>query len=134
MQTETTGHGTRPTVVSASQRLAPAAHQTGGMRREQAFAGDDRWVGFVTSEPGEWSGWHHHGQTDTYFYVLRGSVEFEFGDHGETVEVNAGDFCHVPKEVVHRERPRPGERAELVLVRIGSGPTVVNVDGPASAR
>jgi mannose-6-phosphate isomerase-like protein (cupin superfamily) len=104
------------------------------MHREQAFSAEDRWVGFVTSEPGEWSGWHHHGLTDTYFYVLRGGIEFEFGDHGETVDVNAGDFCHVPKGVIHRERPRPGERAELVLVRMGTGPTVVNVDGPTAGN
>jgi mannose-6-phosphate isomerase-like protein (cupin superfamily) len=100
------------------------------MQREQAFAGDDRWVGFVSAEPGAWSGWHHHGETDTYFYVMSGAVEFEYGTEGATVAVNAGDFCHVPKGLVHRERPRPGPRAELVLVRIGNGPTVVNVEGP----
>jgi mannose-6-phosphate isomerase-like protein (cupin superfamily) len=134
MQTESVSRTDQPTVVSASERQVPPAQQTGGIRREQAFAGEDRWVGYVTSDPGEWSGWHHHGQTDTYFYVLRGAMEFEFGDRGDTIAVNAGDFCHVPKGVIHRERPRPGERAELVLVRIGTGPTVVNVDGPSPDR
>lgn len=119
-----------PEVVPASERRSPTGQQTSGMRREVAFESGDRWVGFVSSEPGEWSGWHHHGDTDTYFYVMRGGMEFEFGDSGETVVVNAGDFCHVPHGLVHRERPKPGERAEIILVRMGTGPTVVNVDGP----
>lgn len=125
--------GRRPRVVSAAERVSPPGQQTSGMQREEAFAADDRWVGFVTSEPGEWSGWHHHGETDTYFYVLQGGIEFEFGADGETTSVQAGDFCHVPAGLVHRERPRPGMRAELVLVRIGPGPTVVNTGAPHDA-
>lgn len=133
METGSTATPTRPLVVSQAERASISGQQTVGMQREQAFAGDDRWVGFVSSESGEWSGWHHHGQTDTYFYVLQGGIEFEYGSDGATLTVDAGDFCHVPHGLVHRERPRPGERAELVLVRFGPGPTVVNVDGPAAA-
>ena len=121
----------RPEVMSREDLVRPSSQQTRGMVREQAFSGDDRWVGYVHSDPGEWSGWHHHGETDTYFYVLRGGVDFEYGTKGDTAEVGAGEFCHVPAGLVHRERPHPGERAELVLVRVGSGPTVVNVDSPA---
>jgi mannose-6-phosphate isomerase-like protein (cupin superfamily) len=102
------------------------------MRREQAFSGEDRWVGYVSANPGEWSGWHHHGKTDTYFYVMQGGFEFEYGGDGSTVDVGTGDFCYVPAGLVHRERPRPGARAELVLVRIGPGPAAVNVDGPST--
>lgn len=120
----------RPIVVAPEARVSSAGQQTRGMQREQAFAADDRWVGFVTSDPGAWSGWHHHGRTDTYFYVLQGGIEFEYGASGQTVTVGSGDFCHVPAGLVHRERPRPGARVELVLVRIGEGPTVVNLDGP----
>jgi uncharacterized RmlC-like cupin family protein len=120
----------RPIVVSAAERQAPPGQQTAGMLREQAFAAADRWVGFVTADPGEWSGWHHHGDTDTYFYVLAGGIEFEYGADGATTSVEIGDFCHVPKGLIHRERPRPGARAEIVLVRVGAGPAVVNVDGP----
>jgi len=130
MQTQATRSLARPVVVSPHERRAPTGQQTAGMQREQAFAADDRWVGFVSSDPGAWSGWHHHGETDTYFYVMQGGIEFEYGSEGAALAVNAGDFCHVPKGLVHRERPRPGARAELVLVRFGSGPTVVNVDGP----
>ena len=134
MEGERVQERVRPLVVAPTERASPPGQQTTGMRREQAFVGDDRWIGYVTSEPGEWSGWHHHGETDTYFYVLRGGIEFEYGDDGATVKVDAGGFCHMPKRLVHRERPQPGERAEIVLVRIGPGPAVVNVDGPGAAR
>jgi uncharacterized RmlC-like cupin family protein len=103
------------------------------MQREEAFAAGDRWVGYVSSEPGAWSGWHHHGETDTYFYVLAGGIEFEYGADRSNLAVNSGDFCHMPAGLVHRERTRPGASAELVLVRIGQGPTVVNVDAPEGA-
>jgi mannose-6-phosphate isomerase-like protein (cupin superfamily) len=130
MDSQPTPSPARPVVVSPAGRQSPAGQQTVGMQREQAFAAHDRWVGFVASEPGAWSGWHHHGETDTYFYVIQGGMEFEYGAEGETVAVATGDFCHVPAGVIHRERPRPGTRAELVLVRVGTGPTVVNVDEP----
>lgn len=104
--------------------------QTPGIRRRQAFAGDDRWVGYVETQPGEWSGWHHHGETDTYLYVLDGGLEFEFGPEHERLFVAAGDFAHMPAGVVHRERTAPGHPGEIVLVRIGVGPAVVNVDSP----
>lgn len=130
MSPESSPAPVRPSVVHAAERVLPAGVQSGGIRREQAFVGEERWVGYVTSDPGAWSDWHHHGETDTYFYVLEGGMAFEFGADGETVSVGTGDFCHVPRGVIHRERPLPGARAEMVLVRIGPGPTVFNVDGP----
>jgi mannose-6-phosphate isomerase-like protein (cupin superfamily) len=131
---ESTEPAMAPVVVSPAERVHPPGQQTVGMRREQAFVTDDRWVGFVSSDPGEWSGWHHHGQTDTYFYVMRGGIEFEYGADGSTVDVDTGEFCHVPAGLVHRERPKPGERAELVLVRFGPGPAVVNVERPSQRQ
>jgi uncharacterized RmlC-like cupin family protein len=119
-----------PRAVKASERLAPPDKQTPNIRREEAFAGKDRWIGYVTTQPGEWSGWHHHGEQDTYFYVLRGRLEFEYGREGATARVETGDFGYVPSGVVHRERTAPGEPGEAVLVRVGTGPGVVNVDGP----
>lgn len=132
MQTQA-NRSVAPVVVSAAARQSISGQQTSGMQRQQAFAADDRWIGFVTSDPGKWSDWHHHGETDTYFYVLQGGIEFEFGADGATITVDTGDFCHVPKGLVHRERPLPGATAEVVLVRVGSGPTVVNVEGPGAA-
>ncbi len=120
----------RPVVRPSSQLDEVPGQQTPGIRRRQAFAGEDRWVGHVETQPGEWSGWHHHGETDTYMYVLAGGLEFEFGPSRERVLVGRGDFAFVPAGVIHRERTTPGGPGEIVLVRIGPGPAVVNVDDP----
>ena len=64
----------RPRAVRPAERTVAAGPVTAGMVREVAFAGDDRWVGFVRSEAGVRSGWHHHGETDTYFFVPRGTI------------------------------------------------------------
>jgi mannose-6-phosphate isomerase-like protein (cupin superfamily) len=121
----------RAVVRTPSELTEPPGQQTIGIRRRQAFAGDDRWVGYVETQPGEWSGWHHHGETDTYLYVVSGGLEFEFGNADEPIRVSSGDFAHVPPRVVHRERTPPGAPGEIVLVRLGGGPAVVNVDEPA---
>ena len=127
MSAEETKRG--PRAVAADERVVRAAAQTAGLRREEAFSGDDRWVGYVSTEPGEWSGWHHHGEQDTYLYMLRGNTEFELGD-GQRLPIPKGSFGHMPAGVVHRERTLPGEPGEAILVRIGPGPSVVNVDRP----
>lgn len=126
--------GAQPRTVHRSERAVGAGPATPGMVREMAFAADDRWVGYVRTEPGVRSGWHHHGETDTYFYVLRGSMELEFGPGGtERLTVGVGDFAHVPGGLIHREGTTPDEPAELILVRIGSGEPVVNFEGPEPA-
>ena len=124
----------RPVVMTRADLLEPPEQQTSAIRRRQAFAADDRWVGLVHTEPGEWSGWHHHGETDTYMHVLAGRLEFEYGPDGERVEVAPGEFAHMPHGVVHRERTAPGTPGEIILVRIGRGPAVVNVDAPPKAE
>lgn len=120
----------RPAVRHSAELDEVPAQQTPGIRRRQAFAGDDRWVGYVETQPGEWSGWHHHGETDTYMYVLEGGLEFEFGAERERISVGPGDFALMPAGVVHRERTAPGGQGEIVLVRLGPGPAVVNVGDP----
>lgn len=121
----------RPRAIGAAERTVAAGPATPGMVREQAFAADDRWVGVVRTEPGVESGWHHHGDTDTYIYVISGAMELEFGPGGrELLRVGAGDYAHVPRGLIHRERTLPDEPAEAALVRIGTGAPVVNVEGP----
>ncbi|MGE0597984.1 MAG: cupin domain-containing protein [Dehalococcoidia bacterium] len=117
-------------VISGSERESNATPQTAGMVREQAFAADDRWVGFVRAEPGQWGGWHHHGEHDTYLYVLKGALEFEV-EGANVVQIKPNDFVHVPAGVVHRERAAGPDEGQVVLFRMGSGPPVVNVEAPA---
>jgi uncharacterized RmlC-like cupin family protein len=50
---------------------------TSGMVRDQAFAREGMWVGSVRTQPGMVSGWHHHGEHETYLYLVRGRAQFE---------------------------------------------------------
>lgn len=120
--------GRAPVVVALADLIAPPEQQTQSIERLEAFRTDERWIGYVRTVPGEWSGWHHHGEMDTYFYVIRGLFEFEYGDDRRTAAVRPGEFAFLPGGVVHRERTAPGEAGEVVLVRLGRGPAVVNVD------
>ena len=101
---------------------------TSGMTRSEAIVVDDIWSGTAVTEPGAMSGWHHHGGHDTIVYVARGAFDVETTDG--VVRASAGDFVHVPPHVIHREGNSSDTSAEVVLVRRGSGPVVVNVDGP----
>ncbi len=106
---------------------------TPGMVREQAVASDGMWGGLARTAPGMTSGWHHHGDYETTIYVLSGSLRMESGPQGhEIIEAGPGDFLYVPRGAVHREGNPSGQESQLVVVRAGQGPTVTNVDGPAS--
>lgn len=121
-------------VVKANERQVAEADATTGMVREQAVAEEGVWVGLVRTAPGRPSGWHHHGDYDTYFYVQSAKMRMEFGPGGEkVVEAEPGDFVHVPKREIHREVNPADEEGAVILVRVGSGPPVVNVEGPSRA-
>ncbi|WP_151482134.1 cupin domain-containing protein [Streptomyces albicerus] len=122
-------HGRILVVAPGDRRAGP---QTPGMERQEAVATDETWSGFVRTEPGMVSGWHHHGAYETIAYVLTGSLKMEFGPGGsDTVEASPGDFVYVPKGVVHRESNPSAEPADLVVVRTGRGEPTFNVDGPS---
>lgn len=105
--------------------------QTEGMRREQLISSDSAWVGMVYTEPDTSSGWHHHGDHDTYVYCVAGSVRIEFGPHGtDSIDGGSGDVVHIPKGVIHRESNKGDTKGAVFLVRVGEGVPVVNVDGP----
>jgi uncharacterized RmlC-like cupin family protein len=107
------------------------ADPTPGMVREQAIAVEGLWAGLVRTEAKMTSGWHHHGDHDTAIYVLDGVIRIEFGPAGQDViEAGPGDFIHVPKDVIHRESNPSDHDSRIVVVRAGSGPTTINVDGP----
>jgi uncharacterized RmlC-like cupin family protein len=119
-------------LVKAADRTAPRV-QTPGMVREQAFASEGLWAGVALTESGMVSGWHHHGEHDTYIYVASGRAVLEFGPDGDDrVDAGSGDFVHVPPGTVHRENNPTGETSVLVVFRMGSGDVVVNVEGPGA--
>ena len=121
--------GLIPVVVGPGEaRPGPA---TPGMERRELFAHEGRWAGWVRTDAGVAGGWHHHGDHDSYIYVLRGSLTIDFGPGGgDSVRATAGDFIFNPARLVHRETTSAGSDVEAFLVRVGTGPQLVNVDGP----
>lgn len=122
--------------ASQVRRISPEelidAAGTAGMVRREAVATSLIWSGLVDTEPQTMSGWHHHGDHDTVAYVLTGTMRIEYGPGGsDAVEVEAGDFLYVPSGVIHREGNPTGETGRVTVFRAGSGPPVINVDGPA---
>jgi uncharacterized RmlC-like cupin family protein len=104
------------------------------MVRNTAATTDTLWVGEVRTTPGAPSGWHHHGEHTTYGRVVSGEIRFESGPNGaESVVARDGDFFVVPPHTVHREGNPGVEEQVLAGIRVGTGPTVINVEGPESA-
>jgi uncharacterized RmlC-like cupin family protein len=121
----------QPNVVRAQQRLQQAALQTAGVHREQAFSTADVWVGIVTTEPGEMSAWHHHGEHDTFAYVVSGLKRIEYGPGGtQSLIAGPDDFIHLPKGLIHREGNPSGELSRSIALRVGTGLPTINVEGP----
>jgi uncharacterized RmlC-like cupin family protein len=107
---------------------------TPGMRREQAVSTDRSWAGYVSTDAGMVSGWHHHGDYESHIYVLSGALRMESGPGGrDVVDAGPGDFVFVPPHTVHREGNPATEEATLIVVRAGSGEPVFNVEGPDEA-
>jgi uncharacterized RmlC-like cupin family protein len=118
-------------VFPAGARREPDGPTTPGMHRLEALAEDGVWLGTVKTEPDTLSGWHHHGDYDTYIYVLRGSARLDTFDDGriERQDAGPGAFIHVPAGTAHREGSASPTGVEAVLVRIGHGQLVFPVDG-----
>jgi uncharacterized RmlC-like cupin family protein len=119
-------------VFRAGERSQTPTTQTTGMHREELVSTPESWMGIVRSPPGSVSGWHHHGEYDTYIYTISGKIRFEFGAGGrESLEGGSGDVFHVPKGIVHRELALGPEEGVVFLVRVGGGEPVINIDGPS---
>jgi uncharacterized RmlC-like cupin family protein len=117
-------------VRSAEMRLPEAI--TPGMDRREAFDHDGVWAGTVRTAGGVVTGWHVHAGHDTYIYVVSGSATVESGPGGrDRTGAEAGDFVLIPRGLIHREGTAVGSQGvEAVLVRVGEGEIVTNMDGP----
>lgn len=106
-----------------------------GIARHLAFGGEGFLVVRSRVDPSVVSGWHHHGDYDIYGYIVSGTARFEDGPGGrDAISVGPGDFFHVPARTVHRDvNPSGTEGQEVILFFRGSGPMVVNVEGPDPA-
>jgi uncharacterized RmlC-like cupin family protein len=85
----------------------------------------------VKTKPKFTSGWHHHGEYDTYVYVIDGELKLEFGEDGkESCIAKTGEVTFIPKNTIHRESNPSTDKQVLFGVRVGKGAPVFNVDGP----
>ena len=118
-------------VIRAGE-MPPAASTTPGMDRHEAFVDDGVWTGTVQTEPGVLTGWHMHADYDTYIYVVSGSARIEYGPGGHLGDdAGPGDFVLIPRGIVHREGTSIGSNGvQAVLVRLGHGELVTNVEAP----
>jgi uncharacterized RmlC-like cupin family protein len=103
------------------------------MTREQAVSTDGMWAGFVRAKGGTTSAWHHHGDYESTIYVVAGTMRMQFGHGGaDVIDAGPGDFLYVPPGAIHREVNPTDDETHLIVVRAGSGPAVINLDGPAA--
>ena len=125
------GSGPQPRVTAVAAQGLPTAPATPGLVRELAFDTAGAMLVRVHCDGGVSSGWHHHGDREVLGHVMRGRVRFEFGPGGrESTEVEEGGYFHVPAGLVHRDVNPTDVPQDLVIAFVGSGPLVVNVDGP----
>ena len=122
----------RPVVIRSGE--LGEGQSTPGIERLTAFARPGIWFGRAHTDPGVVSGWHHHGEHDTFAFVVEGAFRLESGPDGrDVVEAGPGDFVVIPARCVHRESNPSEQRSILVLVRVGEGEPVINVEGPPAA-
>ena len=106
---------------------------TPGQPRQTAFETDGLWAGVTTVTAKDVpSQWHHHADHDSVIYMLAGAIRVDWGELGEKSFVIApGEFAFFKRGVIHRAQiVDDSDACRFVVVRIGEGETVVNVDGP----
>ena len=92
------------------------------------------WIGWadrILEEPGGRSTWHYHNSSDTFVYVMSGSITVSFGLGSEDIiSASAGTFLTIPSGTIHRETIGEQSRFEAFVIRIGGLPETIEVDGP----
>jgi uncharacterized RmlC-like cupin family protein len=123
-------------IIHPSERDAGTA-QTPGMRREAGVSAttagsEGLWMGVGVNDPGACSAVHHHGESESGIYILKGRIRFRWGDNLEHVQdTEPGDFVFVPPFEVHSEENLDADNpAEFVLSRNTMEAIVVNVPDP----
>ena len=122
----------RPLVIHPEEGvLGP---KTPGLDRRLFFDPEGRWAGWagwIRNEAGDVSGWHHHPASDTYVYIIRGSLTINYGLGGtESVVANTGDFFVIPSGTIHRETTSKDSDLEAFVLRVGREPEQIDMDGP----
>jgi uncharacterized RmlC-like cupin family protein len=109
------------------------------MRRREAISaamtGSERiWMGESHLDPASSSANHHHGESETGIYVLRGHPVFVLleGNEEFRIETEPGDYVFVPPYAAHREEnPSNTEGAVVILARSTQEAIVVDLSDDA---
>jgi mannose-6-phosphate isomerase-like protein (cupin superfamily) len=66
--------------------------------------------------------WHHHDDTDDFFYVLQGSIDIEIKEVNtvRTIHLKQGELFVVPQGMPHR--PIAREEAHIMLIERSGTP------------
>lgn len=119
-----------PRVVHETD-LRPPAETTPGVSRLEAFLTDRAWFGRVGNTSHQESRWHVHPNHDTYGHPVTGRFFADFGPGGrERAIAGPGDVIEIPRGVVHREGNPDEGTTDGIVLRVGSGQVIVNLDGP----
>ena len=118
------------TVETVTPDELEADESTPGVVRETVFETANNVMVRSRVAPGTTTGWHHHGDRHVYGYVVEGSGAVEYGSGGETAETSAGEFFYISPGTVHRDINPTSEETVVLVNFVGTGPAVVNVDGP----
>jgi quercetin dioxygenase-like cupin family protein len=109
----------------AGDESTPGVVRTTVFETEAAVVVRSRIAGGTTSD------WHHHGDRHAFGYVASGAGVVEYGlDGTETSESSAGECFYISPGTVHRDTVPDDTGAVVLVCFVGSGPVVVNVDGP----
>ncbi len=117
--------------------LSADTAQTTGMTRIEAISGktvgsEALWMGETHVSAATASDNHHHGESETAIYIVRGNPVFVFYDEDsgaeKRLETKPGDYIFVPPWVPHREEnPDPENEAVVVIARTTQEAIVVNL-------
>ena len=106
-----------------------------GIVRRRAFDSENTIVSQSRVAAGVVSGWHH-GARHLFGFVVNGQLLLESAMISTGgVDLDSGDFFHIPARLVHRDL-NPDKTHDLVVVNVlvGQGPSVVNVRGPSDGE
>jgi len=119
------------TVEVVSPEEVAADESTPGVVRKTVFETENAVMVQSHIEGGTTTGWHSHGDRHVYGYIVEGAGAVEYGPDGdEPRECSAGEYFYIPPGTVHRDITPPDTDAVVLVCFVGSGPVVVNVDGP----
>ena len=117
MSTET---ATRPYHIPSGEGIADVWWMAGRLTVKASGAETgDAFAQFLTDDPlGTAPPLHVHHNEDESFYILEGQVTMFSGD--ERIDLEAGDYCFVPRGAVHAYLVR-SERARMLVTISPSG-------------